>query len=111
MKIYRTTFGRTTSDGKPVLDMTPDGQFYNPRPAPLAEKLFRVALLVAVIGGALAVAAVVLWFALMLVPVVFVAGLVAYGLFRWRMWRAGRGFNLSPFPAGSFGRHGNPFRR
>jgi hypothetical protein len=40
-----------------------------------------------------------------------VAGLIAYGLFRWRMWRAGRGFNLNPFPAGSFSRHGSPFRR
>jgi hypothetical protein len=35
----------------------------------------------------LALAALVLWFALMLIPVAIAAALVAYGAFRWRMWR------------------------
>jgi len=110
MKIHHTN-----PDGKPVLDMTLDGQFRDPRPAPLAEKLFRAAVLVAVIGGMVTVAALALWFALLLIPVVFAAGLLAYGLFRWRLWRAGRAFTPGAFPFGSFSRQGstsgNPFRR
>jgi hypothetical protein len=111
MKIYRTTLDGKTFDGKPVLDMTPDGQFRDPRPAPLAEKLFRAAVVVAVIGGMVVVAALALWFALLLVPIVLAAGLLAYGLFRWRLWRAGRPFTPGAFPWGSLGRQGNPFRR
>ncbi len=108
MKLYRATFDRT-ADGKPILDMSPDGQFRDPAPAPFAEKLFRTAVAVAVVGGMLAVAALALWFALFLIPVVFVAALVAYGLFRWRLWRSGRPFTPGSF--GPFGRQGHPFGR
>ena len=74
-----------------VLDMTPDGQFRGPPPTPWATKVLRVAIAVAVIAAGFAVAAFALWFALMLIPVVIGAALIAYGAFRWRVWKARRG--------------------
>ena len=100
----------TDFEAGPVLNMTSDGRFQDPRPAPLVEKMFRTAVVVAVIGGMLAIAAVALWFAMLLIPVVFAAGLLAYGLFRWRLWRAGVRFTPGSPPPGRFGQ-GNPFRR
>ncbi len=41
--------------------------------------------------AALAVAAFALWFALILIPVVMAAGLIAWLAFRYQIWRAGRG--------------------
>jgi O-antigen/teichoic acid export membrane protein len=102
---------RTRPDAGPILEMTPDGQFLDARPAPLSQQLLRTAVVIAIIGTMLAVAAVALWFAMLLVPVVLAAGLLAYGLFRWRLWRSGVRFTPGMFQASSFGRQGNPFRR
>lgn len=74
-------------DGKPVLDMTPDGAFRTP---PWASRILRYAIVVAVLAGGLAMAALALWFALMLIPVVLAAALVAYVALRWRIWQAQR---------------------
>jgi len=74
----------------PELDMTPEGEFTNPPASPLVTGVVRWAILVAVVAGGLAVAAVALWFALMLVPVVIAAALVAWGAFRFQLWRARR---------------------
>lgn len=84
---------RRNSGGK-VLDMTLEGDFVAPpgaRPAaPVAERVMAVAVLVAVLAGALALAALLLYLALALIPVVVGAGLIAYGAFRWQLWRARR---------------------
>lgn len=90
--------------------MTPDGQFVQPpHPSggsrfrygsfqfngspmsglPLGARVFGVAVLVAVLAGALVVAALALWFALALIPVAVGAALVALAVFRFRLWRAG----------------------
>jgi hypothetical protein len=74
----------------PQLDMTPDGQFIEPPRKSASEKLLRYGVLVAVIAGLAGLAALALWFALMLIPVVIGAGAIAYAAFRWRMWRLGR---------------------
>jgi hypothetical protein len=71
------------------LHMTPDGRFVEPPATPWAAKIFRWAVVVAVLAAALALAAVVLWFALILVPIAVSAALIAWAAFRWRMWRAG----------------------
>jgi hypothetical protein len=42
------------------------------------------------LAAALAVAALALWFALILIPVAIVAGLIAWLSFRYRLWRARR---------------------
>jgi nitrogen fixation-related uncharacterized protein len=70
--------------------MTPEGEFRTPPRAPWSVKLLRYAIVVAVLAGMLAVAALMLWAALILIPVAIGAALVAYGLFRWRVWKARR---------------------
>ena len=80
--------------GGPTLDMTPEGEFVTPPRATWSAKLMRYAIVVAVLAGMLAVAALVLWAALILIPVAIGAALVAYGLFRWRLWQARRQRNV-----------------
>lgn len=73
----------------PELDLLPDGS-YRPRRPPIAARIFAWAVVVAVVAAALALAAFALWFALILIPVVVVAGVVAWLSFRFQMWRTGR---------------------
>lgn len=72
------------------IDMTPDGRFAGPPPAPVSGQLLRLALLVASIAGVVAIAALALWLALTLIPIAIGAGLIAYGVLRYRMWKSGR---------------------
>ena len=76
----------------PDLDLLPDGSF-RPRQAPLAARVFRWALVVASLAVMLALAAFALWFALVLIPVAIVAGLIAWLAFRYQLWRTGRSVN------------------
>jgi fatty acid desaturase len=71
----------------PEIELLPDGS-YRPRRAPVAARIFAWAIVIAVVAGALAVAALALWFALILIPVVLVAGLIAWLAFRYQLWRA-----------------------
>ena len=73
----------------PELDLLPDGS-YRQRRAPVTARIFAWAIVIAVVAAALAVAALALWFALILIPVAIVAGLIAWLAFRYRLWRAGR---------------------
>jgi uncharacterized membrane protein len=77
-----------------LLDMTPDGKFRPPQPKrgglPLSTQIMIGAVLVAVIAGGLAVAAVFLWLAAALIPVALVAGLVGYLVIRFKIWQARR---------------------
>jgi fatty acid desaturase len=72
----------------PELDLLPDGSF-RPRRPPVATRIFAWAIVIAVVAAGLAVAAFALWLALILIPVVLVAGLVAWLAFRFQLWRAG----------------------
>ena len=74
----------------PELDLLPDGS-YRPRRPPIASRIFAWAIVIAAVAAALAVAAVALWFALILIPVVVVAGLIAWLALRYQLWRAGQG--------------------
>lgn len=72
--------------------MAPDGTFRSPAPgkrAPLSFKLLLGATMVAVLAGALAVAALAMWVAALLLPVVIVAAFVAWATYRYRRWRRG----------------------
>ena len=73
----------------PELDMLPDGTF-RPRQPPIAARVFRWAVIIALLAAGLAVAALALWFALLLIPVAIGAGLIAWLAFRYQLWRAGR---------------------
>lgn len=74
----------------PELEMTIDGKFVSPPTAPLSTRIMMWAIIVAVVAGALSIAAFALWLALIILPVVFVASLVAWAMFRYRVWRAQR---------------------
>jgi hypothetical protein len=84
---------RDRRNNGPVIDVTPDGQFVDPaRPqSALPAKLFGVAVLVAVLAGATVIALLALWLALQLIPIAIGAALIAYGVFRFQVWRARRG--------------------
>lgn len=79
-----------TNNRPPLLDMTPDGSFRAPAGPAWTTRVIGLAVLVAVIGGAVAFAAFALWIALLLIPVVALAVLVAIGMFRFKVWQARR---------------------
>jgi len=77
-------------DSRLQLDMTPDGGFRTPPGLTLSTRIMAVAVLVAVVAGAVAFAAFALWIALLLIPVFLLAVLIAVGMLRFQMWRARR---------------------
>ncbi len=90
MKIILRSFG---PDGRPdpgVIDVDPDGHIRRPTATPLADRIFRIAMFVAALGVVLLLAVALFWFALIAIPVALVASAVAYGAWRWRVWRRGR---------------------
>jgi hypothetical protein len=80
----------------PELDLLPDGSFRQRRP-PVAARIFAWAIVIAAAAAALAVAAFALWFVLILIPVVVVAGLIAWLAFRYQVWRAGTSVPREPW--------------
>ncbi len=89
MRIFINRTTGSQDGGGPILDMTADGQFRTPPQPTLSDRIFGYAVIAAVIAGGLAVAALALWFAMILIPIAILAGLVAYATLRWRLWRAG----------------------
>ena len=73
----------------PEIEMRPDGSFVDPPRVPLSAKIFRIALVVAVLAVALAVAVLLIGFALFMIPVAIASALIAWGAFRYRMWKMG----------------------
>jgi hypothetical protein len=76
-----------------ILDMTPDGQFRQPpgrAATPFSAKVLRVAILVGVLTGALALAALAIASLFILIPIAAGAGVVAWATYRWRRWRMTR---------------------
>ena len=71
----------------PEIELLPDGSYRARRP-PIAARVFAWAVVIAVAAGALAVAAFALWFALILIPVVVAAALIAWLALRYQLWRA-----------------------
>lgn len=72
----------------PELDMTLEGEFVSPPPsASISHRILMWAIIVAVMAGALFLAAFALWIALMILPVAIGAVVVAWGVFRYRVWR------------------------
>ncbi len=73
-----------------TLEMTPDGKFRRVAKLSLGTRLVLVAVVAAVVAGALALAVFILGLALALVPVMLIAAGVAYVAFRIELWRARR---------------------
>lgn len=88
---------------RPVIDMTPEGEFREPAP-PRASWPDRVlarvgaySVLAAVVAGGLVIAALALVFAAILLPVALLAGAIGFVTLWWRARRArreGRSFIL-----------------
>ncbi len=70
--------------------MNLDGEFVSPPQPPIVSKILLWAIVVAVLAGAFAMAAFALWLALMILPIALGAGLIAWGLYRFQVWRAGK---------------------
>jgi hypothetical protein len=94
----KTEFQRFRPEDGRTLDMTPEGEFVAPpsgyrggTQAPWSARLLRAAVLVAVLGGMVIVAGLAIWLAVLMIPVVLIAGAVAYGAYRWRLWQMMRG--------------------
>ncbi len=75
------------------IDMTPNGEFRSPQPSGgpppgrFSRTVFRIAVLVAVLAGASALAALTLWLALTLIPIAIGAAVIAYVMIRFRLWQ------------------------
>jgi hypothetical protein len=74
----------------PELEMTVNGEFVSPPKVPISSRILVWAVVVAIIAGALSLAALALWLALVILPVAFAAAVVAWAMFRYRVWRAQR---------------------
>lgn len=77
-----------------VIDMTPEGEFRDPPPAgPMDRFLARAggwAAVTAIVATGLVFVALAVTALAVLVPVALGAGLVAWGAYRWRLWRMRR---------------------
>lgn len=62
----------------PVIDMTPDGQFVTPPKPSFLTYLLRLALF----GVALAIVAALFWTFLLVLPLLILAGLIGFFVFR-----------------------------
>jgi membrane protein implicated in regulation of membrane protease activity len=69
------------------LNMTLEGEFVSPPTAPISSRILMWAIIVAVMAGAIALAAFALWIALLILPVAIGAAVLAWGAYRYRMWR------------------------
>lgn len=67
----------TNKDG-PVIDMTPQGEFIDPPKPSIGTYLLRLALF----GVVLAMVAAVFWTLILVLPLLILAGVVGYFLFR-----------------------------
>ena len=67
--------------------MNVDGSFAEPPPSPIAGRILRAALVVAGLCATLGLAALMAWFALILIPVALAAGVIAWLTYRWQVWR------------------------
>ena len=74
----------------PTIDMSPDGTFRAPpRPQrlPFSTKLAVGGVLVAALGASLAVAFLAIWVVSLILPVVIIAGGVAWAAMKYRRWQ------------------------
>jgi hypothetical protein len=76
--------------------MVIDRSFRFPSRASLPMKIAGVAIIIAVLAGALAVAVLALWLLAALIPIAVVAGVIAWVAIRFQLWRSRRAYNGLP---------------
>lgn len=75
--------------------MTLAGEFVpppTPPTPPLSTRILVWAVVIAIIAGGLSLAAFALWLALLILPVALGAAVIAWALYRYRVWRAQKSF-------------------
>ncbi len=93
----------TNDPKRPVMiqiDMTPDGEFLASSGMPRAtfgSRMLQIAITIAALAVLGAIAAFSLWLFAVLIPVAIGAGIVAYGIFRYRLWQAQRSGRFTNF--------------
>ena len=70
--------------------MTIEGEFVSPPTPPITSRILMWAVVIAIIAGGLSLAAFALWLALLILPVALGAGVIAWAMLRYRLWRAQR---------------------
>jgi hypothetical protein len=86
---YRATLRVMDKKPPPELEMTLEGEFVSPPTPPLTTRILFWAVVIAAVAGTAFVAALALWFALSILPIALGAAAIAYGMYRYRLWRAG----------------------
>ena len=81
---------RMTNQDGPVIDMTPQGEFIDPPKPGIGTFLLRLALF----GVALAVVAALFWTMILVLPLLILAGVASYFVFRSHI---GRVFTIRRF--------------
>ena len=76
--------------------MTIEGEFVSPPTAPISSRILLWAIVVAVLAGALCLAAFALWLALLILPVAAGAAIVAWAMYRYRVWRIQKSLGGQP---------------
>lgn len=83
MRVYLSRDGKT-------IEMVPPG---GSAPGPsLMDRIVFWAIVTAVVASALVLAALAFWLAMFLLPIAIGVAIVAYALFRFRLWQAGQRF-------------------
>lgn len=83
-------------ENRPVIDMTPDGEFRGPAPRRatwmdrLLVRIGGFAALLAIVAAGVVVAGIAVAFFALALPVALIAGLVAFGSLWWRARRNGQ---------------------
>ena len=77
-------------DTPPQLDMTLEGEFVAPPKPSVSARIMVWAIVIAIIAGGLVLAALALWLALIILPVALGAAIIAWAMFRFRVWRAAK---------------------
>lgn len=72
-----------------MIEMSVDGRFIDPRRISWPMRIAGVALMVAVVTGAVGIAALALWLATLLIPLAVLAGCVAWIAYKFQSWRGG----------------------
>ena len=73
----------------PMIEMSVDGRFIDPRRISWPTRIAGVAIMIAVVAGAIGIAAIALWMATLLIPLAVLAGCVAWIAYKFQNWRNG----------------------
>lgn len=72
------------------IEMRADGSFVDPPRLTFAQRALRVVLAIAILAALVTAGFLLVGLALLLIPAALAAAAVAWGMFRYQLWRVGR---------------------